>query len=57
VGFPLCLGLGFGLGLKGLGIWYGLASGLASAAILMTARFMRLARRRQTPPRAMAHPG
>jgi MATE family multidrug resistance protein len=48
VGFPLCLALGFGLGLKGLGIWYGLASGLASAAILMTARFVLLARRRAT---------
>ncbi|MDE2466437.1 MAG: MATE family efflux transporter [Alphaproteobacteria bacterium] len=43
VGFPLCLGLGFGLGLNGIGIWYGLASGLATAAILMTVRFVILA--------------
>ena len=56
VGFPLCLGLGFGLGLKGMGIWYGLASGLACAAILMTGRFVLLARRRRAWPGAMAQP-
>ena len=36
--------LGFGLGLKGLGIWLGLALGLATAALFLTTRFVYLAR-------------
>lgn len=44
VGFPLCLVLGFGLGLAGLGIWLGMAGGLATAALLMTTRFVLLTR-------------
>ena len=36
--------LGFGLGMKGLGIWFGLALGLATAALFLTARFVYLAR-------------
>jgi MATE family multidrug resistance protein len=35
------VGLGFGLGWKGLGIWAGLATGLAVVAVLMVARWMR----------------
>ena len=35
-GAPMCAFLGFGLGLKGLGIWLGLAFGLLVAAILLT---------------------
>ncbi len=38
-GFPVCLYLAYELGLKGLGIWYGLAFGLLVAATAMTARF------------------
>ncbi|MBV9044143.1 MAG: MATE family efflux transporter [Alphaproteobacteria bacterium] len=43
-GFPACMWFAFGLGLKGLGIWYGLAFGLLVAAILMCWRFWRLSR-------------
>jgi MATE family multidrug resistance protein len=45
-GFPVCFGLGFGLGMKGLGIWIGLAFGLLVAAVALTARFYFLARSR-----------
>src|SRR5262249_18791063 len=38
-GFPACLLFGFGLGMKGLGIWIGLAFGLLVAAAALTARF------------------
>jgi len=44
-GFPTCMLFAFGFGLKGLGIWYGLAFGLLVAAILMCWRFWWLARR------------
>lgn len=44
-GAPMCALLGFGLGMKGLGIWLGLAFGLLVAAILLTARFAMLSRR------------
>jgi MATE family multidrug resistance protein len=43
-GAPMCALLGFGLGMKGLGIWYGLAFGLLVAAVLLTARFARLSK-------------
>ncbi len=33
-GFPVCIFLGFGLGLQGFGIWIGLAFGLLVAAVL-----------------------
>lgn len=39
VGVPVSYGLGFGLGWDGVGVWLGLASGLATAATLMMARF------------------
>lgn len=38
-GAPMCAFLGFGLGMKGLGIWLGLAFGLLVAAVLLTTRF------------------
>jgi multidrug resistance protein, MATE family len=44
-GAPMCVLLGFGLGMKGLGIWLGLAFGLLVAAILLTTRFALLSRR------------
>jgi MATE family multidrug resistance protein len=44
-GFPTCLLFAFGFGLKGLGIWYGLAFGLAVAAVLMCWRFWWMSRR------------
>ncbi|MGA2953309.1 MAG: MATE family efflux transporter, partial [Caulobacteraceae bacterium] len=47
VGAPSCFALAFGLGLRGLGIWIGLAIGLAAAAVLLTARFLILTRRRR----------
>ncbi len=55
-GFPMCLWLAFGVGLKGLGIWIGLAFGLGIAAVLLTTRFVLLVRRRQ-PRRVAAQTG
>jgi len=43
-GFPMCFALGFGLGMRGFGIWIGLAFGLLVAAVALTARFYYLAR-------------
>ena len=45
-GFPACLLFGFVFGLKGLGIWLGLAFGLLVAAVAMCWRFAWLADRR-----------
>ena len=44
-GFPMCLLLAFGLHMKGLGIWLGLAFALLIAAAAMCARFYYLSRR------------
>ena len=44
IGAPTGLILAFGLHLRGLGVWIGLAVGLAAAAALMIARFARLTR-------------
>jgi MATE family multidrug resistance protein len=44
-GFPMCLALGFGLKMQGLGIWIGLAFGLAVAAALLAWRFLWLSRK------------
>jgi MATE family multidrug resistance protein len=44
-GAPMCALLGFGLGLKGFGIWLGLAFGLFVAALLLTTRFVLLSKR------------
>jgi MATE family multidrug resistance protein len=38
-GFPMCLALGFWLKMQGLGIWIGLAFGLAVAAASLLWRF------------------
>ncbi len=39
VGFPVSYVLGFLLGLRGVGIWWGLASGLAVVGVLLAIRF------------------
>jgi MATE family multidrug resistance protein len=44
-GAPMCLWLGFGTGLKGFGIWLGLAFGLTVAAITLTTRFAILSKK------------
>jgi MATE family multidrug resistance protein len=41
VGLATAVGLGFGLGWEGVGIWAGLATGLAVVAALMLGRWMR----------------
>ena len=46
VGAPMCLLLGLALHMRGLGIWVGLAIGLAAAAAAMCARFGHLTRTR-----------
>ena len=43
-GFPVCIFLGIGLGMKGLGVWIGLAFALMVAAICMCWRFYHLSR-------------
>ncbi len=43
-GFPLCVFLGIGIGMKGLGVWIGLAFALLVAAIFMCWRFHHLSR-------------
>lgn len=45
-GFPVCIGLGLGLGMKGLGVWIGLAFGLLVAAAALCSRFHYLTRQR-----------
>ena len=49
IGLSVGVGLGFGLGWQGLGIWTGLAAGLAVVAALMIARWMRRERLGLTP--------
>jgi MATE family multidrug resistance protein len=44
-GAPMSLFLGFGLGMKGLGIWLGLAFGLSVAAVSLTLRFFLLSKK------------
>ncbi|HEY0413748.1 MAG TPA: MATE family efflux transporter [Allosphingosinicella sp.] len=44
VGLATAVGLGFGLGWKGVGIWTGLATGLAIVAALMLGRWLRRGR-------------
>jgi MATE family multidrug resistance protein len=46
VGVPVGLGLAFGAGVGSSGLWYGLVAGLATAAVLLATRFVRLLRRR-----------
>jgi MATE family multidrug resistance protein len=45
VGAPICWVLGVTLGMEGLGVWIGLAIGLAAAAAAMCVRFDRLTRK------------
>ena len=44
-GAPMCLILAFPLGLKGFGIWLGLAFGLLVAAVTLTTRFAILSKK------------
>lgn len=46
IGISLSLGLGFSAGLDGVGIWCGLAAGLATVAVLANVRFYRRERLR-----------
>jgi MATE family multidrug resistance protein len=39
IGFPIAYVLGFMLGMRGVGIWFGLAAGLAFVAVVLTMRF------------------
>jgi MATE family multidrug resistance protein len=41
VGLAIAVGLGFGLGWQGVGIWTGLATGLGVVALLIVSRWMR----------------
>ena len=41
IGLVVAVGLGFGLGWQGVGIWTGLATGLAIVALLIIARWLR----------------
>lgn len=41
-GFPLALIFAFWVGLEGVGVWMGLAAGLAFAALFLTTRFLYL---------------
>jgi MATE family multidrug resistance protein len=53
VGFPTGYALAFHAGLGARGLWWGLAAGLASVAVLMTLRFERMTRatlHRHPPP-------
>ncbi len=45
-GFPVCIALGFGAGLKGFGVWLGLALGLFVAAAALLWRFNALSKPR-----------
>jgi MATE family multidrug resistance protein len=50
LGFSLAYVLAFPAGMGAIGIWIGLAAGLALAALLLGARFRRLSRRGYLPP-------
>lgn len=49
VGFVVGIGLAFGAGLEGAGLWLGFIFGLTCAAILLTLRFRHFAGRRYMP--------
>jgi len=44
IGAPVCLFLGMGLNMQGLGVWIGLSISLAAAAVMLGARFFWLTR-------------
>jgi multidrug resistance protein, MATE family len=46
IGFPIGYALAFHFGLGARGLWWGLAAGLSTVALLMTLRFHRMSRRR-----------
>jgi MATE family multidrug resistance protein len=54
LGLPIGLGLGFSAGWGPLGVWIGLASGLAIVAVLMTLRWAQLAGREGPALRRLA---
>jgi MATE family multidrug resistance protein len=39
IGFPVAYVFGFMLGMRGVGVWLGLAAGLAVVAVVLTIRF------------------
>ena len=51
-GFPMCLALAFPFGLKGLGVWLGLAFGLFVAALALVWRFNALSKGSPAPATA-----
>ncbi|HEY1604678.1 MAG TPA: MATE family efflux transporter [Allosphingosinicella sp.] len=56
IGLAIAVGLAFGLGWQGVGIWTGLASGLAVVAVLMLSRWVRRERLGLVaPPAAPSH--
>ncbi|HEY3599573.1 MAG TPA: MATE family efflux transporter, partial [Paraburkholderia sp.] len=56
IGFPTGYVLAFHFGLGARGLWWGLAAGLASVAVLMTLRFHRMSMRRLTAQAAAVPP-
>jgi multidrug resistance protein, MATE family len=50
IGFPTGYALAFHFGLGARGLWWGLATGLATVALMMTLRFHRMSLRRATTP-------
>jgi MATE family multidrug resistance protein len=54
-GMSLSLLFAFNLGFRGIGIWIGLASGLAAVAILMMSRWIRRERLGLVPLKGMQY--
>ncbi|MEZ4299510.1 MAG: MATE family efflux transporter [Polyangiaceae bacterium] len=46
VGLPVAIGLGFGLGMGGPGLWWGLSAGLTTVAVMLTLRFHSISKAR-----------
>jgi MATE family multidrug resistance protein len=44
IGLPIAVGLGFGLGAGGPGLWWGLSAGLTTVAVWLTLRFHRISK-------------
>ncbi|MEX3839523.1 MULTISPECIES: MATE family efflux transporter [Paraburkholderia] len=57
IGFPLGYALAFYFGLGALGLWWGLAAGLTTVAVLMTWRFHRMSLRSQAHAAAAGRAG